>query len=363
MPQAQQARRDRLAAVMSGRALDAALVTDLVNVRYLSGFTGSNGALLLRADGYAGFVSDGRYTDQAAAECPDVDRHTSRELAATLLAHADLTRGARLGVETHAMTVDAYESLREIVGNSGVDLISLDRAVEDLRVVKDDAELDALRTACEISTNALQEVLAGPITGRTETQIARDLEWRMYTHGAEAVGFDTIVASGPNSAIPHHSPTGRVVERGDLLKIDFGARYDGYHADCTRTVVVGAAADWQREIYGAVRAAQQAGVDALVAGNPISDGDKIPRGVLDEAGYLEAFTTGIGHGVGLVIHEDPFIKGEATGTLLARTPLTMEPGIYLPGRGGVRIEDTLIVGDGAPTVLTTMTKDLQEIAG
>lgn len=361
MPESQHARRTRLAEVLRDRELDAALVTDLVNVRYLSGFTGSNGALLVRADGRASFVSDGRYTDQAAAECPDVDRHTSRELAATLLAHADLSRGARLGVETHVTTVDAYDVLVEIIGESGVELRSLDRAVEELRVVKDDTELAALRAACEISTAALQEIHDGPLTGRTEREIARDLEWRMYAHGAEAVGFDTIVASGPNSAIPHHSPTDRVIEPGDLLKIDFGARYDGYHADCTRTVVIGSAADWQREIYEAVRAAQQAGVDALVAGNPIADADRLPRKVLDDAGYLEAFTTGIGHGVGLVIHEDPFIRGSATGTLLARTPITMEPGIYLPGRGGVRIEDTLIVEDGAPTILTNYSKDLLEI--
>ncbi|MDN5852982.1 MAG: Xaa-Pro peptidase family protein [Actinomycetia bacterium] len=361
MPESQLSRRSRLAGVLTEREIDAALVTDLINVRYLSGFTGSNGALLVHADGRASFVSDGRYTDQAAAECPDVDRHTSRELAATLLAHADLSRGARLGVETHSTTVDAYEALTDIVAESGVELTSLDRAVEELRVVKDDTELDALRTACEISTAALREIHDGPLAGRTETEIARDLEWRMYAHGAEAVGFDTIVASGPNAAIPHHSPTGRVIQRGDLLKIDFGARSDGYHADCTRTVVIGSPADWQREIYTAVRDAQQAGLDALVAGSPIADADRIPRKVLDEAGYLEAFTTGIGHGVGLVIHEDPFIRGAATGTLLARTPITMEPGIYLPGRGGVRIEDTLIVEDGAPTILTNYSKDLLEI--
>lgn len=361
MPERQFARRSRLAEVLTDRELDAALVTDLINVRYLSGFTGSNGALLVHADGRASFVSDGRYTDQAAAECPDIDRHTSRELAATLLAHAELTTGARLGVETHAMSVDAYDALTGTVGDSGVELTSLDRAVEGLRVVKDDAELDALRTACEISTAALRDIHNGGLVGRTETEIARDLEWRMYAHGAEAVGFDTIVASGPNSAIPHHSPTGRVVERGDLLKIDFGARYAGYHADCTRTVVIGSAADWQREIYAAVREAQQAGLGALVAGNPIADADRLPRKVLDDAGYLEAFTTGIGHGVGLVIHEDPFIRSAATGTLLARTPITMEPGIYLSGRGGVRIEDTLIVEDGAPTILTDYSKDLLEI--
>ena len=361
MPAQHESRRVRLAKLLQERDLGAALVTDLVNVRYLTGFTGSNGAVLVHADARAEFVSDGRYTDQAAAECPDVERHTDRELAATLLAHASLPRGTRIGVETHALSVDDYEALRMLVDEHGITVESLLRAVEGLRVVKDDIEVAALAEACAISTRALEGLLGGQLAGRTEAEIARDLEWRMYEQGAEAVGFDTIVASGPNSAIPHHHPTERVVERGDLLKIDFGARYAGYHADCTRTVTIGPAADWQREIYAAVRAAQQAGLDTLVAGNPIADADTRPREVLDEAGYLDRFTTGIGHGVGLMIHEDPFIRKTTPGTLLARTPITMEPGIYLPGRGGVRIEDTLVIEDGAPTILTTMTKDLLEI--
>lgn len=361
MPEVHAARRGRLVETFGARELDAALISDVVNLRYLSGFTGSNGAMLINADGDTTFVSDGRYIDQAAAECPDVDRHTDRDLFGSLLTHADLPGGARIGVETHALSVDAYDTLTGLLDGCGLSAASLRRAVEELRVVKDDQEIAALTHACEISTRALAALLDGPLVGRTERQIARDLEWKMFEYGAEALAFDTIVASGPNSAIPHHSPAERTVERGDLLKLDFGARYDGYHADCTRTVAIGSPADWQREIYDAVRAAQQAGVDQLVAGNPVADADSIPRGVLDDAGYLEAFTTGIGHGVGLVVHEDPFIRKQNTGTLLARTPITMEPGIYLPGRGGVRIEDTLVVEHGAPTVLTTATKDLLEI--
>ncbi|MGH3459084.1 M24 family metallopeptidase [Aeromicrobium sp.] len=361
MPDVHADRRSRLAENLQQRELDAALISDLVNLRYLTGFTGSNGAVLVTAAAVATFVSDGRYRDQATAECPDVDRHTDRDLFGTLLTHAELPGDARIGVETHALSVDEYETVVGLMGERAFSASSLRRAVEELRVVKDDVEITALARACEISTQALAGLLDGPFAGRTEREIARDLEWRMFEHGAEAVGFDTIVASGPNAAIPHHSPGDRRLEGGDLLKIDFGARYDGYHADCTRTMVLGPPADWQREIHAAVRDAQQAGVDALVAGKPVADADTIPRDVLDEAGYLEAFTTGIGHGVGLMIHEDPFIRKENTGTLLARTPLTMEPGIYLPGRGGVRIEDTLVVEHGDPTVLTTATKDLVEL--
>lgn len=347
---------------MSERDLPAALVTNLVNVRYLTGFTGSNGAVLVAADGSATLATDGRYQDQSAAECPDLERRINRALVPTLLEGLNLPAGAAIGLELHDMNVDAYVGVAELLADRNLTSRSLTRAVEELRVVKDAGEVEALSTACAISTHALEQLHDGPLLGRGERDIARDLEWRMFALGAEAIGFETIVASGPNSAIPHHSPTERVVEHCDLLKIDFGARYDGYHADCTRTVVVGRAADWQREVYAAVRESQQAGVDALVAGLPVAESDRKARAVLEAAGYLEYFTTGIGHGVGLQIHEDPFISAKHTGKLLARTALTMEPGIYLAGRGGVRIEDTLVVTDGSADVLTTATKDLLELA-
>jgi Xaa-Pro aminopeptidase len=183
----------------------------------------------------------------------------------------------------------------------------------------------------------------------------------MFERGAEALAFETIMASGPNSAIPHHRPTDRVVEAGDLVKIDFGARVDGYHADCTRTFVVGPPSDWQSEIHAAVQASQAAGVEALRAGVPVAEVDQAARAVLEEAGWLKYFTTGLGHGVGLEIHEDPYVGARTAGKLSAGTTLTVEPGIYLPGRGGVRIEDTVLVEE-TPRVLTTLTTELLEIA-
>lgn len=358
MPTEHVARRGRLAAILCERGLAAAVVTDLVNVRYLTGFTGSNGATRVSEDGTAVLATDGRYRDQAAEEAPDVEVVVDRDLLGAL---SKETGGAqRVGVETHALTVDDYDEARERF--DGVELVSLGRAVEQLRVVKDETELDALRRACDISVQALDEVLAGPLLGRTEREIARDLEWTMYAKGAEAIGFETIVASGPHTAIPHHDPTDRPVGRDELLKIDFGARVDGYHADCTRTVVVGRADDWQREVYEAVRVAQQAGLDACQEGVPVADVDALVRQVLADAGWLEAFTTGLGHGVGLRIHEDPFLSAKAPARLERRTALTMEPGIYVAGRGGVRIEDTLVVTDGAPELLTVATKDLLELA-
>lgn len=331
------------------------LVTNLVNVRYLTGFTGSNGAVLV-LPGRAVFFTDGRYRDQAAAEVPGVEHVITRDLLGEAARRVDVPE---LGIESHAMTVDAHARLRELLPSTT--LRSADRIVESLRECKDDDEIDALTRACDISTRALEGLLAGPLVGRTEREVARDLENRMFDLGAEAIAFETILATGDHTAIPHHQPTDRVLGEGDLVKIDFGARVDGYHADCTRTVVLGRADAWQREIYSAVQEAQAAGLDLLRDGVDVAASDAAVRASLAAAGWLDAFTTGLGHGVGLEIHEDPFIAGSHVGKLTSRTVLTMEPGIYVPGRGGVRIEDTVLVTAGAPEVLTTMTKDLLEI--
>ena len=350
------ARRTALTSALSGRGLAGIFVTTLVNVRHLTGFTGSNGALLVPVDGEPVFFTDGRYRDQAAAELPDVAHVIGRDLSGGA---AERMHVGRWGIETHTLSVDAHARLAELVDQ--VDLVGAGRVVEDLRQVKDEVEIDALRRACDISTTALAGLLDGPLVGRTERAVARDLENRMLDLGAEAIAFETILAAGDHTAIPHHHPTDRVLETGHLLKIDFGARVDGYHADCTRTVVLGRADDWQREVYAAVQDSQAAGLALLCDGVAVSDADAAARGSLEASGWLEAFTTGLGHGVGLEIHEDPFIAASHAGKLSSRTVLTMEPGIYVPGRGGVRIEDTVLVTAGAPEVLTTMTKDLLEI--
>jgi Xaa-Pro aminopeptidase len=334
----------------------AALISTLVNVRYLTGFTGSNAALLVCADGRDVFVTDGRYTDQAAAQLPDVERVTGRSVVRDLVTVASERALSGLALETHTLSADD----RDAVGTSfSGGTRRLGEAVERLRMVKDEAEIEALRSACRISVEALEQLLQGPFVGRTEREVARDLEWRMYALGAEAIGFDTIVASGPHSAIPHHDPTDRRLRSGDLLKIDFGARYAGYHADCTRTMVVGdAAAGWQREIHDLVARSQAAGREALAPGVERAAVDRAARKVIEDAGHGDHFSHGLGHGVGLEIHEEPYLGARATGKLLARTPVTVEPGVYLPGRGGVRIEDTLVVGPDAPELLTTTTREL-----
>ncbi len=354
-------RRERLVSALADRELDGIFVTTLVNVRYLTGFTGSNGALLVPHDGAPVFFTDGRYRDQAAKELPDIEHVIERDLAAAATARMATGSAATgtWGIETHTLSVDAHANLVSLT--PAATLTPAGRVVEELRVVKDAEEIAHLRTACRISTEALDGLLAGPLVGRTERDVARDLESRMLDLGAEAIAFETILASGENSAIPHHSPTDRMLGAGEFMKADFGARVAGYHADCTRTVVLGKADDWQREIYQAVQESQAAGLDHFRDGAKVSDSDSAARASLDAAGWLHAFTTGLGHGVGLEIHEDPFIAARNTGKLINRTVLTMEPGIYVPGRGGVRIEDTVLVTTGAPEVLTTMTKDLMEI--
>ena len=350
-------RRDALRAALTDKQLAAGLVTALVNVRYLTGFTGSNGALLVTQDGRDLFATDGRYVDQAADQVGDVERLITRGLVRDLVVAAKERGINRLGVESHALTVDEQATAQ--AAGEGLELVSVERAVEGLRRHKDDLEIELLRTACAVSTQALGELLTGAIAGRTERAIARDLEWRMYAHGAEAIGFATIVAAGPNSAIPHHQPTDRPVAVGDLVKIDFGARYNGYHADCTRTVVAGRSPQpWQAEVYDLVATAQRAGTAALAADAELAGVDAAARDVITEAGYADRFTHGLGHGVGLQIHEDPYLGATATGTLGDRAAVTVEPGVYLPGRGGVRIEDTLVVVDGDTQLLTAASKEL-----
>ena len=363
MSETHAARRERLRARLAEVDADAALVTRLVNVRYLTGFTGSNAALLVFADSDDSgdppvLATDGRYDAQAASQVPDLPRVILRNCAEALTERAVGAAGVRrLAFEAHDVTVEAHAVLTAAA--AGAELVPLGRAVEALRVAKDDEELALIREACAIGTRALSELIETVVVGRTERSIARELESRMLSHGADAPAFETIVAGGPNSAIPHHRPTFRPLERGDFLKIDFGARFRGYHADATRTFVVGAEpADWQVEVYDLVFAAQRAGRELLAPGVAVRDVDAAARGRIVAAGYGEQFPHQLGHGVGLEIHEAPGIGPLGAGTLAAGMAVTVEPGVYLPGHGGVRIEDTLVVTADAPELLTLTSKEL-----
>jgi Xaa-Pro aminopeptidase len=355
-------RRDRLAACLAARGLDALLVTDLVNVRYLTGFTGSNGALIVFADDTPPVLAtDSRYVTQAARQAPDLQTVIERACGRHLLGRAVSAGARRIGFESHVVTVDGFEALcADLEGQSG-ELVRASGTVEALREVKDAGEVALLRLACEAADAALADLIdsGGLRPGRSEKAVARDLESLMLDHGADGPSFETIVAAGANSAVPHHRPTDVVLETGDYVKIDFGALVAGYHSDMTRTFVLGKPAAWQREVYAVVSAAQQAGVEALEEGAALCEVDGAARAVIAEAGYGDTFGHGLGHGVGLQIHEAPGINASSRGVLRAGAVVTVEPGVYLAGRGGVRIEDTLAVGPRHPELLTRFTKEFR----
>jgi Xaa-Pro aminopeptidase len=362
VPESHVRRRNALRSVLQAAELDALLVTDLLNIRYLTGFTGSNAALLLHAGGEAHtvFCTDGRYTEQSAAEVPDLERLLDRGSAVALggRAASQPRRYARSGFESQHVSVEQHEALKGAFTDVG--LRRAPGLVEGLRLIKDEDEVQALREACAAADRALSALIeAGGIrAGRTEREVARDLKDRMLDEGSDGLSFDSIVAAGAHSAIPHHRPTDAVLAAGDFVKLDFGATARGYHSDMTRVVVLGEPAAWQREVYELVRRSQAAGCEAAVPGAKVADVDGAARDVIIDAGRGEEFSHGLGHGVGLEVHEAPSLATTGVGTLAAGMAVTVEPGVYLAGRGGVRIEDTLVVRDGAPELLTLSTKDL-----
>jgi Xaa-Pro aminopeptidase len=345
MPEMHAARRARAQAKVAALDADAVLVTSPPNVRYLTGLASSNAALLLPADGGGVLATDSRYELAARRDCPDLELVIARFIE-QLLAREMARRGMRrVAFEAHEMTVQRHQGLAR--GAEGVGLVPFGHGVEDLRMVKDATELGLLAAACRITAQAFADVLPRIRPGLSERALAGELDHRMAELGAERPAFDTIVASGPNGAIPHHATAMRPLRRGDLITMDFGACYAGYHADMTRTVALGEPASWQRDIYELVAAAQRAGCAAARPGAGLRDVDAAARDLISLAGHGEHFQHGLGHGVGLEVHEAPLIGYGSTGKLEDRVPVTVEPGVYLPGRGGVRIEDVLIVGAGA----------------
>jgi Xaa-Pro aminopeptidase len=251
---------------------------------------------------------------------------------------------------------------KQLTTDAPIDWVGIGDLIPQCRAIKDEFELDLLRQACSATCKALENVLPTIRKGATELQVARLLDDAMRDLGTDGPGFGTIVAAGPNSAIPHHEPTGRRIEPGDFVKMDFGARVGGYHADMTRTIVVGQPEPWQQEIYQVVADAQRTGRDALAPGVAAADVDSAAREVIAAAGFGDQFGHGLGHGVGLEIHEVPFLGATSTDRIEATVPVTVEPGIYLPGRGGVRIEDTVVVHHDRVEILTTFPRDLLVVA-
>lgn len=362
MPEIHAARRAQAQRKIAELGAEAALITVPANVRYLSGLVSSNAGVLLPADGAAVLATDSRYAEAAERHCPDLELLVERQIEPAL-AKLAASRGCRkVAFEAQDMTVERRDHLGSL--EDAPELVQLGHVVEEIRMVKDDAELELLTRACAITSEAFGQVIGEIRPGRSERELAILLERAMVDLGAEAPAFDTIVASGENGAIPHHSPGARRFASGDLITIDCGARYGGYHADMTRTVALGEPAGWQREIYELVAAAQRAGVAAALPGADTAVVDATARDMIGAAGHADHFQHGLGHGVGLEVHEAPMLAPNRAGKLADRVPVTVEPGVYLPGRGGVRIEDTLVVRAGTDPAgspaetLTTTTKDL-----
>jgi Xaa-Pro aminopeptidase len=358
MPEIHAARRRRAQQAVRDLSADAVLITAGPNVRYLTGLASSNAALLLPADGDGALLAtDSRYAGAAQRDAPDLELLVERFIEGRLATEAARRGVKRLAFEAHEMTVERHGELA--AKTEGVVTVPFGRKIEELRMVKDPEELAKIEVACRLSDAALAEVLPMLRSGITERTVASLLDHHMALAGADRPAFDTIVASGENGAIPHHAPGGRELRHGDLVTMDFGALHDGYHADMTRTVAIGEPAAWQREIYELVAKAQRTGIEALEDGVEAGAVDAAAREVIEAAGHAEHFQHGLGHGVGLEIHEAPMLGYGRTGKLTDRVPVTVEPGVYLPARGGVRIEDVLVVTAGdRPRILTSTTREL-----
>ncbi len=341
--------RDRLGAA----DLDALVVTAPVNLRWLTGFTGSTGALLVTADGRNELlVVDGRYTERAAAEAPDIERLQARGL--------DWLRGRlgarrRLGVESHVLPWDRALSLAAAL--EGVEVVPAPGHVEALRAIKDSDELALLERACAATDAAFAALTGWLAPGLTEREVARRLEAELLDAGADEPAFPALVASGPHAARPHHTPGDRPLGRGDLVVLDFGAAVGGYRADMTRTVALGPPPPAAARLHAVALAASLAGTAALVPGGTAGRVHDVCRAVVEAAGLAEGWLHPPGHGLGLEIHEEPVFREGSAATLLRGMTVALEPGVYVPGLGGVRVEDTFAIAT-TPRALTRAPRDL-----
>jgi Xaa-Pro aminopeptidase len=360
----------RLAGELGGLELDALLVDSLVDVRYLTGFTGSHALVLVVGEqaharlGAHRFFSDFRYASQAAEQVPDTFERAivAGELLEALASALDEQSG-RLGFDESRVTVKTHRQLAELLGQRW-ELVPNAGLVERLRAVKDAGEIASIRAASELADEALRGVLEDGLVGRTEREVAFELELRMRRLGAQAPSFPSIVAAGAHGALPHAAPRAHEIPPDVLVTIDWGALHEGYCSDCTRTYATGEGITAQaREIYELVLSAQERGLDAVKAGPSGREVDAIAREVIEQAGHGEEFGHGLGHGVGMEIHEGPRLSRTASEEpLRAGNVVTVEPGVYLPGVLGVRIEDLVVVREESHEVLTSLPKALTVIS-
>lgn len=353
-------RVESLRRLMVEKNVDAALVTDVSNVRYYTGFTGDESMALIDND-HCVFLTDFRYTEQAEGECAGFTV-IEPEAAAPFKTVDNLCREwgvERLWVEEEGISWDRYTKMHTAM--EGIELTPNAGAVKSVRVVKEPGEIDAIRKAQEIAELGFDYMLDYIEPGMTEREIALELEFFTRREGSEGMSFPSIIAAGPHGAMPHAQLSDQVIRDGDMIVMDFGCIYGGYHSDMTRTIVLGKATDEMKKVYDIVLRAQQAALDGLKDGVNEVAGDKLARDIIDRAGYGKQFGHGLGHGVGLEIHEEPRLSPLAKGVIREGMVVTVEPGIYLPGQFGVRIEDFVVVKKDGIENLTRAPKNLIEL--
>lgn len=351
-------RLERLVEDLRTRQIERFLISNISSVRYLSGFSGSTAAMGV-GPGFTTLVTDFRYQEQAEGEVyRGIDIKIDKRDA--LMALIDLVSDfdGMVGFESASLTYASYEKIRDKLKANPV---PVEGAVEALRQVKDDNEIASITRAAKIADAVFGEIVGELKAGMSEIDVAARIDFLLRKKSAEVPSFETIVASGERASLPHAKPTPRLIGDGDVVKMDFGAIWDGYCSDITRTVVVGKASDEIRKIYDIVLNAGRKAIGGIKAGAGCREVDSIARDYIEQAGYGDRFGHGLGHGVGLEVHEGPRLSQKSDEVLQAGVVVTVEPGIYIPGWGGVRIEDMVVVEDGGARILTSSPKDLMEV--
>jgi Xaa-Pro aminopeptidase len=350
-------RADRLVELLEERELDSLLVSDLVNVRYLTGFTGTNGACVVTRSERL-FLTDSRYTEQAKQQVGEFELlQASQALLGDLAPRLE----GRAGFDDAHLSVKAHAKLASEV-SADVDLVSAGGLVEELRAIKEPGEVQALRAATQIADRAYAELRSAGLVGRTEREVARSIVRFLEDSGADEVSFPPIVAAGENGALPHAVPRDVEIPSGTLVVVDLGARLDGYCSDCTRTFATGPLPDSHIEAYEAVRSTQEAALEQVRDGAVCRELDAQAREAIQSRLGI-SFDHGLGHGVGLEVHEGPRLARTSEGSLETGNAVTVEPGVYVPGEFGIRIEDLVVVTDDGCEVLTGFPKELVTVDG
>ncbi len=353
-------RRKKLRELIRAAKADALLVTNFINVTYLTGFTGDDSYLLVTLDGET-LITDPRYTTQLEEECPGLSleiREPGVKMLTAVAKVLESAKVAKLGIEGNSATVSLEQSLAKALPK--IELLVTENLVEQLRILKDKSEIDATRVACVQAKRAYDVVRASVTTNMTELEVAAELEYQARRFGAKALSFPAIVAVGPRAALPHARPTQKKLSESDFTLIDWGVNSGLYMSDLTRVIVTGKISPKLRKIYGVVLKAQLAAIDAIEPGKTCEQVDAVARKIITRAGFGKAFGHGLGHGTGLEIHEAPRLAVGQKTKLETGMIVTVEPGIYVPGWGGVRIEDDVLVTRTGHEVLTDVPKQLDD---